>query len=113
MKQHCTVHHVAQIKPEIIDLRIINPFNNKLITNSVKKTGRLFVLDGGWGPCGISSEIIASVVESISPSFLKSKPRRLTLPFTPAPTSKILENEYYPSEEKVFNYIKDIFENNL
>ena len=102
-----------KIKPEIIDLRIINPFNNKLITNSVKKTGRLFVLDGGWGPCGISSEIIASVVESIPPSFLKSKPRRLTLPFTPAPTSKILENEYYPSEEKVFNYIKDIFENNL
>ena len=102
-----------KIQPEIIDLRIINPFNNKIIIESVKKTGRLFVLDGGWGPCGISSEIIASVVENIPPTFLRSRPKRLTLPFTPAPTSKILEDEYYPSEKKVFNYIKDIFKTNL
>ncbi len=101
-----------KIQPEIIDLRIINPLDNKLILDSVKKTGRLFVLDGGWGPCGISSEIIASVVENIPPTLLKSRPRRLTLPFTPAPTSKILEDEYYPSENKVFHYIKNIFENN-
>ena len=102
-----------KIKPEIIDMRIINPFNKELITNSVKKTGRLFVLDGGWGPCGISSEIITTVIENISPSFLKSKPSRLTLPFMPAPTNKVLEAEYYPSEGKIFNYITSIFEHNL
>ena len=102
-----------KIKPEIIDMRIINPFNEELITNSVKKTGRLFVLDGGWSPCGISSEIITTVVENISPRFLKSKPSRLTLPFMPAPTSKVLEAEYYPSEEKIINYIKSNFEYNL
>ena len=102
-----------KIKPEIIDLRIINPFNEELITNSVKKTGRLFVLDCGWSPCGISSEVITTVVENISPRFLKSKPSRLTLPFMPAPTSKVLEAEYYPSEEKIINYIKSNFEYNL
>ena len=102
-----------KIKAEIIDMRIINPFNKELITDSVKKTGRIFVLDGGWGPCGISSEIITTVVENIPPRFFKSMPSRLTLPFVPAPTSKVLEAEYYPSEEKVFNYIKRIFENNL
>ena len=103
----------SKIQPEIIDMRILNPFNSELITNSVRKTGRLFVLDGGWGPCGISSEIITSAVENIPPKFFKSKPSRLTLPFTPAPTSKVLEAEYYPSINKVFNYIKGIFENNL
>ena len=103
----------VKINAEIIDMRILNPFNNELITNSVKKTGRLFVLDGGWGPCGISSEIITSVVENIPPKFFKSKPTRLTLPFTPAPTSKVLEAEYYPSTDKIFYYIKSIFENNL
>ena len=102
-----------KINPEIIDMRIINPFNSQLITNSVKKTGRLFVLDGGWGPCGISSEIISSAVESVEPKFFKSRPARLTLPFTPAPTSKILEEEYYPNEEKILNNILKIFENNL
>lgn len=102
-----------KIQAEIIDMRILNPFDKELITNSVRKTGRLFVLDGGWGPCGISSEIITSAVENVPPKFFKSKPSRLTLPFTPAPTSKVLEAEYYPSIDKVFNYIKSIFENNL
>ena len=102
-----------KINPEIIDMRIINPFNKELIANSVKKTGRLFVLDGGWGPCGISSEIITSVVENVPPKIFKSKPSRMTLPFTPAPTSKVLEAKYYPSKEKVIGFIKSIFENNL
>ena len=101
------------INPEIIDMRIINPFSSQLITNSVKKTGRLFVLDGGWGPCGISSEIISSAVENVEPKFFKSRPKRLTLPFTPAPTSKFLEKDYYPNEGKIFNNILKIFGNNL
>ena len=94
-----------KIYPEIIDMRIINPFRSELITNSVKKTGRLFVLDVGWGPCGISSEIISSAVENVEPKFFKSKPVMLTLPFTPAPTSKVLEKEYYPTEKKILNKI--------
>ena len=102
-----------KINPEIIDLRIINPFNHELITESVKKTGRLFVLDAGWGPCGLASEVITSVLENIDPSILKSKPKRLTLPFTPAPTNSNLESEYYPCEGKVIKIILDIFENNL
>ena len=73
----------------------------------------VFVLDGGWGPCGISSEIISSAVENVEPKFFKSKPARLTLPFTPAPTSKVLEKEYYPTEKKILNKILKIFENNL
>ena len=102
-----------KISPEIIDLRIINPFNHKIISDSVKKTGRLFVLDGGWGPCGMSAEVIASVSENINPKLLKSQPKRLTIPFTPAPTSKYLESKYYPSEEKVLQEILNIFKNNL
>ena len=94
-------------------MRIINPFNSQLITNSVKKTGRLFVLDGGWGPCGISSEIISSAVENVEPKSFKSSPGRLTIPFAPAPTSKFLEEEYYPTENKILNNILKIFENNL
>ena len=90
-------------------MRIINPFNHEIISESVKKTGRLFVLDGGWGPCGISAEVIASVSESINPKYFKSQPKRLTIPFTPAPTSKFLESKYYPSEEKIIKEILNIF----
>ena len=98
------------INPEIIDLRIINPLNIDKVIESVKKTGHLFVLDGGWGPCGISSEIIASVMEKIDPNQIKSRPKRMTLPFTPAPTSKDLELSYYPNKRSVTKSILQMFD---
>ena len=78
------------ISADLFDLRVISPLNIENIIKSVIKTGNLMVVDGGWAPCGLSSEIIASVVEKISPSDLKSNPR-ITLPFAPAPTSRALE----------------------
>jgi len=85
------------ISSEVIDLRVINPFHAEIITNSVTKTGRLLVIDGGWGPCGMASEVIASVVEELPLTALKSPPARVTLPFAPAPTAEILEKAYYPT----------------
>jgi pyruvate dehydrogenase E1 component beta subunit len=81
---------------EVIDLRILNPFDSTLIVESVKKTGRLLVIDGGWRNCGIAGEVIASVVEKLNPSELKASPKRITLPDAPAPTSRVLEKIYYP-----------------
>jgi pyruvate/2-oxoglutarate/acetoin dehydrogenase E1 component len=85
------------LRVEVIDLRVINPFNPEEVIRSVKKTGRLVVVDGGWGPCGLAGEVIASVVEHVEPHCLKRSPIRVTLPFAPAPTSKNLEQCYYPS----------------
>jgi len=89
------------IKAEVIDLRILNPFNSDLIVKSVIKTGRLVVTDGGWANAGFASEVIASVTERVNPDKLKSRPRRITLPFAPAPSSKVLEKNYYPAPEDV------------
>jgi pyruvate/2-oxoglutarate/acetoin dehydrogenase E1 component len=86
---------------EVIDLRVLNPFSPQGIVDSVLKTGRLLVIDGGWSPCGISSEVMASVVERILPTALKKPPIRITLPFSPAPTSIVLEKVYYPTEAMV------------
>lgn len=86
---------------EIIDMRILNPMQPQIITSSVMKTGRLIAVDGGWSPSGFASEIIASVTESISPEDLKSRPRRVTLPFAPAPSAPTLEKIYYPTPNDV------------
>ena len=93
---------------ELIDLRILNPLNYDKLVNSVKKTGRLLSIDGGWTTCGVAGEIIAGITERIDPSSLKIRPVRLTLTDAPAPTSKPLENEYYLSEERITNTIKDM-----
>lgn len=86
---------------EVIDLRVLNPLDLKKVLKSVKKTGRLVVIDGGWAPAGLSSEIIAGVLEQSPMVRLKIEPLRFTLPFAPAPTSKSLEKDYYLDAEKI------------
>ena len=100
------------IDAEIIDLRCINPLNTQLIEKSVKKTGRLIVIDGGWKSCGLGSEILASVIENINPDFFKSKPKRITLPDSPAPSSPTHESVYYPDLNKIFCEINKNFKFN-
>jgi pyruvate dehydrogenase E1 component beta subunit len=89
------------IEAEVIDIRVLNPISPKIIIESVVKTGRLVVVDGGWSPAGFAGEIIASITESINPRLLKSSPKRVTLPFAPAPSSPVLEKVYYPTPEDV------------
>lgn len=89
------------VSAEVIDLRVLNPFYPDSIVASVTKTGRLLVLDGSWRPCGMAGEVIASVVERIAPAALRKSPTRVTLPFSPAPTSRVLEKAYYPTAAMV------------
>jgi len=96
------------ISAEIIDLRVLSPLNIEPIKNSVLKTGRLICVDGGWSPCGVSSEILASCVEKVAPITWKSRPQRITLPFAPAPSSSHLEQCYYPTEQDVVTLAKKL-----
>ena len=91
------------ISAEVIDLRVLSPFQPACIVDSVKNTGRLVVVDGGWSTSGFAGEVIASVVELLDPNELKSSPVRVTLPFSPAPSSKALEEIYYPKTSDVVN----------
>lgn len=94
------------ISCEVIDLRVINPLDYSVLLESVKRTGRLCVVDGGWANCGLAGEIIAGVLEKLeSTAILKSSPRRITLPDAPAPTSKPLEKIYYPTLDLIENTV--------
>ncbi len=84
------------IDVEVIDLRTIKPLDKSLIIQSIKKTGKLIVADGGWKSFGIAAEIITLVCEEAF-SFLKKRPLRACLPDCPAPSSKVLESAYYPT----------------
>jgi pyruvate dehydrogenase E1 component beta subunit len=94
------------LSPEVIDLRILNPFKPDLIIESVKRTGRLLVVDSGWKTCGMSAEVITSVVECLNPSLLRKAPLRITLPDAPAPTSSALEKIYYTDVDDVIKAVK-------
>jgi pyruvate/2-oxoglutarate/acetoin dehydrogenase E1 component len=88
------------INAEVIDLRSIKPIDSETILNSVKKTGRLLVVDGGWLTGGLASEIITIVVTQ-GMKWLKTPPSRIALPDLPAPASYVLENAYYPDSNLI------------
>src|SRR5262249_280575 len=52
-----------KISAEVIDPRTIVPLDKEAILNSVKKTGRLVIVDEAQGFCGFSAEIAAMVAE--------------------------------------------------
>lgn len=83
------------IRAEVIDIRTLNPLDDSLILESVRKTGHLVVADTGWKTVGFGGEIVARVAEKAF-SYLKSPPRRLALPDCPTPTTPALAKHYYP-----------------
>ena len=95
------------ISIEIIDLRVITNIDYSKIISSILKTKKLLCVDGGWSSCGISAEIIASVYEKVDPNIMLTRPKRITLFESPAPTSAALEIEYYPSMKDIINYCKE------
>jgi len=98
------------IDAEIIDLRTVKPIDSGVIVESVKKTGRLLVIDGGWAACGVSAEVAALVAESDAVQYLKAPVRRLTLPPAPAPMSAVLEQAYYHDAEDIIAALQQLLE---
>src|SRR5258707_1346012 len=90
----------AGIDAEVIDPVSLSPLDGEGIARSVERTGRLLVVDTGWLSCGASSEILAEVFEKIGHKrpFLG---RRMGYLPTPCPTTKVLENLYYPSAQSI------------
>lgn len=91
---------------ELIDVRVLQPFDCSRIVKSVLKTGKLMVVDGGWKNSGFAGEVIASVAEHPKVTFEKS-PKRITLTDSPAPTSPKLEENYYISALGLAQEIQD------
>lgn len=106
--QAAEILQTLSISAEVVDLRILNPFDSAIIVESVQKTQSLLVVDSGWQTAGFSAEIIASVCENIKPGVLKHAPKRVTLPDAPAPTSRLLEQEYYTTAEDIVLAVKEL-----
>lgn len=98
-----------QINCELIDLNIIAPLDISSIEQSVKKTGKLLVLENGHETCSVSSEVISRVVKS-SFSFLNKAPEALTKPDYAEPTSYGLTEEYYIDAEAIVSKIAQVLE---
>ena len=90
----------AGLDVEIVDLLTLGPWDVATVVDSVRRTGRLVVVEespysGGWG-----SEIVATVTSKAF-SDLVAPPFRITAPDVPVPYPKELEARYLPTSGEV------------
>jgi len=96
------VDHLRElgIHCDLIDLRTVNPIDWPAIERSVRRTGRLLVLDTGTLTGSVSGEIVARVATNCWGD-LKSAPQRLAMPDYPEGTSPALTKDYHVRAEHI------------
>jgi pyruvate/2-oxoglutarate/acetoin dehydrogenase E1 component len=92
------VQYLAQagIEAEVVDPVSLSPLDTDGMLQSVRKTGRLLVVDSAWTACGASAEILARVSER-SAAGRPIAMQRLGFAPVPCPTTKSLEDIFYPN----------------
>jgi pyruvate/2-oxoglutarate/acetoin dehydrogenase E1 component len=106
---HASDHLTVQnVKCDLIDLRSVSPIDWEAIEASVRRTGRLLVLDSGNLTGSISGEIVARVAANCWSS-LKCAPQRLAMPDYPEATSSALTAAYHVRAEHIVEKIGIIF----
>lgn len=88
------------ISVEVVDIRTVKPLDVETIINSIKKTGRLVVLQETWLTCSVASEIAAVAAEKAF-DYLVCPISRIGSKDVPLPFSPALENYVLPSVEDV------------
>jgi len=96
------------ISLEVIDPRTLMPYDGETILKSVRKTGRLLVVDEGFRYCGFASEIIAFVAENAM-DILVEPPRQFTTLNTTIPFSPPMEDYVFPDADRIAQAARFMF----
>ncbi len=96
------------IEAEVIDPRTLVPLDKGLILESVRKTGRLVIVEednltGGW------AADIAAIVAEEAFFWLDAPIKRVSAPDTPVPFAPVMEQFYVPSEERIIGAVRSLF----
>ena len=88
------------VSVEVIDLRCIKPIEISTILSSVKKTGRVVIVEEGPKTGGVGAEIAATIAESVL-SFLDGRIIRVAGADTPIPSAINLEQAILPDKDQI------------
>ena len=92
------------ISAEVIDLRTLRPFDVETVLASVRKTGRIAVVEEGPLTGGWAGEVLATVTERAL-GYLDDA-WRIATPNTPIPYSPPLEDAFLPGPERIAGEIR-------
>ena len=88
------------ISAEVLDLRSVRPLDKNVILKSVKKTGKVIIVDHANLMFGVSAEISSIISENLK-NHLSATPVRIGLPEHPSPTSPRLSRDFYPTSKEI------------
>ncbi|MDR1727208.1 MAG: alpha-ketoacid dehydrogenase subunit beta [Acidobacteriota bacterium] len=97
------------VSAEVIDPRTLVPLDTAAILRSVRKTGRLVVVDEACQTCGAAAEILARVAsDKATFGKLKSAPARVCGLDVPIPFSPPMEKFAVPDKSKILKAAKGV-----
>ena len=111
-----SVHHALDaaeelakegINAEVIDLRSLVPLDREAVLATVRKTGRLLVVDEDYRSFGMSGEIAAIIAET-DPTMLKAPVARLAVPDVPIPYARPMEQFILPTTDKIIAHARTL-----
>ena len=88
------------ISADVIDVRSLSPLDLETIGASVRKTGRVVIVEEGPKRGSVSAEIAASVMEECG-EYLRCPIRRVASADVPVPFTPVLENAYRPDVPRI------------
>jgi pyruvate/2-oxoglutarate/acetoin dehydrogenase E1 component len=91
---------------DLIDLRSLYPLDMDMIRKSLRKTGRLLIVEPDITHSGVGAEILAEIAES-SDVNMSAKPCRAGAPMTMIPASQFLNKDLIPTEERIKRVIQE------
>jgi pyruvate/2-oxoglutarate/acetoin dehydrogenase E1 component len=104
MMHHCLLAaenlQAEGVSCEVIDPRTLWPLDTATILASVRKTGRVVLVEESPKQGGVGAELAAQIAETI-PDCLLAPVTRVAAPNTPSPFSPVLEKLYVPQPERI------------
>jgi len=101
--------HKDGISAEVIDPRTLVPLDEDMILSSVKKTGRLVIVDESRDRCSAASHI-AAVVADRAFNDLKAPIKRVTVANVAMPYAPNLERLVMPSVDRILEVVTQLVE---
>jgi pyruvate/2-oxoglutarate/acetoin dehydrogenase E1 component len=95
------------IDAEVIDVRSLSPIDYRTIGESVRKTGRVVIVEEGPKTGGVGAEIAAGIMERFGEDLL-APVARVASADVPVPFTPILEDAYRPDVARIIEAARAI-----
>jgi pyruvate/2-oxoglutarate/acetoin dehydrogenase E1 component len=106
-RQAADVLAAQGVDAELIDVRSLSPIDYATIGESVRKTGRVVVVEEGPKTGGVSAEIATGIMERFGDSLL-APVERVASADVPVPFTPVLEDAYRPDRARIIDAVRKI-----